>query len=66
MGFMKPDKPKVEPPPPLPDPEAARLEGERELAELRRRRTGRRGTILTGAMGMAEEPTILTKKLLGG
>lgn len=68
MGsFIKPDKPKIKvpsPPPPLPDTkveEAARKEAE----ERRRKRAGVAGTILTSPQGVAEEPTILSKKLLG-
>lgn len=42
------------------------VEAKRAREEERRKRPGRGGTILTGAGGVTEEPTILSKKLLGG
>lgn len=65
MGFLKPDEPKVQPPPPMPDFEEKEREAAQAMRERLRKRRGRAGTILTGGMGVTEEPTLLSKKLLG-
>lgn len=65
MGFLKPDKPKFEPPPPVPDKGDIEATAAAEMRERLRKRRGRAGTILTGGMGLENEPTLLSKKLLG-
>tara|TARA_Y100001949_G_scaffold174840_1_gene183212 strand:- start:992 stop:1219 length:228 start_codon:yes stop_codon:yes gene_type:complete len=75
MGFLKPKIPAMPPIPPVqpaPEPpafdDAARAEEQRlKRARARANRTGRRSTILTGADGLADDPSKITKKtLLGG
>jgi len=62
---FKPDKPKIKQPPPPPVPEDTEAIAEAAMRERLKKRRGRAGTILTSGMGVAEEPTILSKKLLG-
>ena len=75
MGFMKPKipaMPAIPPVQPLPDPpkydDAARAEeAARKRARLRNQRTGRSSTILTGAEGLEDDSSVVSKKeLLGG
>ena len=75
MGFMKPKIPAMPPIPPVqpaPEPpkfdDSARAEDEaRRRAKLRTQRTGRQSTILTGADGLEDDESKITKKtLLGG
>ena len=75
MGFMKPTIPAMPAIPevkPLPEPpkydDAQREEdAARKRARLRNQRTGRSSTILTGADGLEDDASKITKKtLLGG
>ena len=75
MGFMKPKIPAMPPIPPVqpaPEPpkydDSARAEEEaKKRARLRNQRTGRQSTILTGADGLEDDDSKITKKtLLGG
>ena len=75
MGFLKPKipaMPAIPPVQPLPEPpkydDAARAEeAARKRARLRNQRTGRSSTILTGAEGLEDDSSIVSKKeLLGG
>ena len=75
MGFLKPKIPAMPPIPPVepaPEPpkfdDAERAETEaRRRAKLRNQRTGRSSTILTGADGLEDDDSKITKKtLLGG
>ena len=75
MGFLKPTIPAMPPIPPvqpLPEPpkydDAARAEeAARKRARLRNQRTGRSSTILTGAEGLEDDSSVVSKKeLLGG
>lgn len=63
---FKPDKPKIKEPPPPPDIGATEAKAAAEMRERILKRRGRAGTILTSGMGIAEQPTILSKALLGG
>ena len=75
MGFLKPTipaMPSIPPVQPLPDPpkydDTARAEEvARKRARIRAARKGRSATILTGADGLEDDESVLTKKtLLGG
>ncbi len=75
MGFLKPKIPAMPPIPPvqpLPEPpkydDAARAEeAAKKRARLRNQRTGRSSTILTGAEGLEDDDSKISKKtLLGG
>ena len=75
MGFLKPKIPAIPaipPVQPLPEPpkydDAARAEeAARKRARLRNQRTGRSSTILTGAEGLEDDSSVVSKKeLLGG
>ncbi len=75
MGFLKPSMPAmpaIPPVQPLPEPpkydDAARAEeAARKRARLRNQRTGRSSTILTGAEGLEDDSSVVSKKeLLGG
>ena len=75
MGFMKPSIPAMPPIPPvqpLPAPpkfddSAREEEVAAKRAKLRAGRTGRSSTILTGADGLEDDDSKITKKtLLGG
>ena len=75
MGFLKPKIPAMPPIPPVqpaPEPpkfdDTARAEAEaKKRAKLRSQRTGRASTILTGADGLEDDASKITKKtLLGG
>ena len=67
-----PAMPAIPPVQPLPDPpkydDAARAEeAARKRARLRNQRTGRSSTILTGAEGLEDDSSVVSKKeLLGG
>ncbi len=67
-----PAMPAIPPVQPLPEPpkydDAARAEeAARKRARLRNQRTGRSSTILTGAEGLEDDSSVVTKKeLLGG
>ncbi len=75
MGFMKPSIPAMPPIPdikPAPEPpkfdDASRAEEQaKKRARVRAGRTGRSATILTGADGLEDDPSKVSKKtLLGG
>lgn len=75
MGFMKPSIPAMPPIPPvqpLPEPpkfddSAREEEVAAKRAKLRAGRTGRSSTILTGADGLEDDSSVVSKKtLLGG
>ena len=75
MGFLKPKipaMPAIPPVQPLPEPpkydDAARAEeAAKKRARLRNQRTGRSSTILTGAEGLEDDSSVVSKKeLLGG
>ena len=67
-----PAMPAIPPVQPLPEPpkydDAARAEeAARKRARLRNQRTGRSSTILTGAEGLEDDSSVVSKKeLLGG
>ena len=70
MGsIFNPPKPKAPPPPPPPPPEPAK---DPEVEEARsqerhsaKRRRGRQATILTGGLGLTDDPLVQQPKLLG-
>nr|BAR32730.1 hypothetical protein [uncultured Mediterranean phage uvMED] len=75
MGFMKPKIPAMPPIPPVqPAPEPPKFDDTaraeeiaKKRAKLRSQRTGRSSTILTGADGLEDDASKITKKtLLGG
>ena len=58
MGFLKPNTPPLPPIPPAPEPPSDEISPEekeriaKEQARVRRKRKGKRSTILTGPMGV--------------
>tara|TARA_Y100001951_G_scaffold7743_1_gene4904 strand:- start:357 stop:587 length:231 start_codon:yes stop_codon:yes gene_type:complete len=75
MGFLMPKMPAMPalPPPPAPLPAAPSYEDEDRAkaaadkrASIRRSRTGRSSTILTGATGLADDDELIYKKTLLG
>ena len=72
MGsIFKPKMPSLPPPPPAPEPPSDELSPEekekiaKEQADLRRRKRGKRETILTGPMGIQESEEDKLESLLG-
>ncbi|BAR13929.1 hypothetical protein [uncultured Mediterranean phage uvMED] len=72
MGsIFKPKMPSLPPPPPAPEPPSDELSPEekekiaKEQADLRRRKKGKKETILTGPMGIQESEEEQLESLLG-
>lgn len=72
MGSIFSPKMPAPPPPPEPAPEPPSFEDEErerlakeKMDKIRRSRKGRSSTIVTGPMGVEEEPTTKKKTLLG-
>ena len=72
MGsIFKPKMPSLPPPPPAPEPPSDELSPEekekiaKEQAAIRRRKTGKKQTILTGPMGIQESEEDKLESLLG-
>jgi hypothetical protein len=72
MGsIFKPKMPSLPPPPPAPEPPSDELSPEekekiaKEQADIRRRKTGKKQTILTGPMGIQESEEDKLESLLG-
>jgi hypothetical protein len=72
MGsIFKPKMPSLPPPPPAPEPPSDEISPEekeriaKEQADLRRRKRGKRETILTGPMGIQESEEEQLESLLG-
>lgn len=72
MGsIFKPKMPSLPPPPPAPEPPSDELSPEekekiaKEQADIRRRKTGKKQTILTGPMGIQESEEEQLESLLG-
>ncbi|MDC1481821.1 hypothetical protein N8146_05955 [Ascidiaceihabitans sp.] len=72
MGsIFKPKMPSLPPPPPAPEPPSDEISPEekeriaKEQADIRRRKTGKKQTILTGPMGIQESEEDKLESLLG-
>tara|TARA_R110002074_G_scaffold258251_1_gene430741 strand:+ start:136 stop:360 length:225 start_codon:yes stop_codon:yes gene_type:complete len=72
MGsIFKPKMPSLPPPPPAPEPPSDEISPEekeriaKEQADLRRRKRGKKETILTGPMGIQESEEEQLESLLG-
>ena len=72
MGsIFKPKMPSLPPPPPAPEPPSDEISPEekeriaKEQADIRRRKTGKKQTILTGPMGIQESEEEKLESLLG-
>jgi len=72
MGsIFKPKMPSLPPPPPAPEPPSDEISPEekeriaKEQADLRRRKRGKKETILTGPMGIQESEEDKLESLLG-
>ena len=72
MGsIFKPKMPSLPPPPPAPEAPSEELSPEekekiaKEQADIRRRKTGKKQTILTGPMGIQESEEDKLESLLG-
>ena len=72
MGsIFKPKMPSLPPPPPAPEPPSDEISPEekeriaKEQARIRRKRKGRRSTILTGPLGVQEDKEAALETLLG-
>ena len=72
MGsIFKPKMPSLPPPPPAPEPPSDELSPEekekiaKEQADIRRRKRGKKQTILTGPMGIQESEEDKLESLLG-
>ena len=72
MGsIFKPKMPWLPPPPPAPEPPSEEISPEekesiaKEQADVRRRKRGKRETILTGPMGIQESEEDKLESLLG-
>jgi len=72
MGsIFKPKMPSLPPPPPAPEPPSDEISPEekekiaKEQAAIRRRKTGKKQTILTGPMGIQESEEDKLESLLG-
>ena len=71
MGFLTPKPPTLPPPPPAPEPPSNELTPEekerikKEQAAIRRKRKGRKETILTGPLGIQETEEDALDTLLG-
>ena len=70
-SIFSPKMPALPPPPPPPEPPVSELSAEekerikKEQDAIRRKRKGRRETILTGPLGVEEEAETEQKTLLG-
>jgi hypothetical protein len=71
MGFLTPKPPTLPPPPPAPEPPSNELTPEekerikKEQDAIRRKRKGRKETILTGPLGIQETEEEALETLLG-
>ncbi len=71
MGFLKPNTPPLPPIPPAPEPPSDEISPEekeriaKEQAAIRRRKKGKKQTILTGPMGIQESEEDKLESLLG-
>ena len=71
MGFLTPKTPTLPPPPPAPEPPSNELTPEekerikKEQDAIRRKRKGRKETILTGPLGIQETEEDALDTLLG-
>jgi|TARA_R100000655_G_scaffold76953_1_gene115991 hypothetical protein len=71
MGFLTPKPPTLPPPPPAPEPPSNELTPEekerikKEQDAIRRKRKGRKETILTGPLGIQETEEDALDTLLG-
>ena len=71
MGFLTPKPPTLPPPPPAPEPPSNELTPEekerikKEQDAIRRKRKGRKETILTGPLGIQETEEDALETLLG-
>ena len=71
MGFLRPKTPALPPPPPPPEPPSSELSAEekerikKEQDAIRRKRRGRKSTILTGPLGVQETEEDALNTLLG-
>ena len=72
MGsIFKPKMPSLPPPPPAPEPPSDEISPEekeriaKEQAAIRRRKTGKKQTILTGPLGIQEDKEEQLDSLLG-
>ena len=72
MGsIFKPKMPSLPPPPPAPEPPSEEISPEekeriaKEQADIRRRKKGKKQTILTGPMGIQESEEEKLESLLG-
>ena len=71
MGFLTPKPPTLPPPPPAPEPPSNELTPEekerikKEQDAIRRKRKGRKETILTGPLGIQENEEDALETLLG-
>ena len=71
MGFLRPKTPSLPPVPPPPEPPSTELSPEekerikKEQDAIRRKRKGRRSTILTGPLGIQETEEDALNTLLG-
>ena len=71
MGFLTPKTPTLPPPPPAPEPPSNELTPEekerikKEQDAIRRKRKGRKETILTGPFGIQETEEDALDTLLG-
>ena len=71
MGFLKPKTPTLPPVPPAPEPPSNELTPEdkerikKEQDAIRRKRKGRKETILTGPLGIQETEEEALETLLG-
>jgi len=71
MGFLNPKPPALPPIPPAPEPPSDEISPEekeriaKEQAIVRRKRKGRRSTILTGPLGIQEDKEEQLDSLLG-
>ena len=71
MGFLNPKPPALPPIPPAPEPPSDEISPEekekiaKEQAAIRRRKKGKRSTILTGPLGIQEDKEEQLESLLG-
>ena len=71
MGFLNPKPPALPPIPPAPAPPSDEISPEekekiaKEQAAIRRRKKGKRSTILTGPLGIQEDKEEQLESLLG-
>lgn len=65
MSFIFGHKPSYTPPPTPPSPETTKIKAEEQEKKRIRKGLARNRTILTGALGLQDQPPIQTKTLLG-